>query len=68
MLALEKRMDGGNTAVHVNNQADLCDVLRTMETLVTECEKKYNSNENNRQPSKEDNTKKDPFHYSVSEV
>ena len=39
MLALEKRMDGGNTAVHVNNQADLCDVLRTMETLVTECEK-----------------------------
>ena len=30
--------------------------------------KKYNSNENNRQPSKEDNTKKDPFHYSVSEV
>ena len=40
MLALEKRMVGGNTAVHVNNQADLCDVLRTMETLVTECEKK----------------------------
>ena len=39
MLALEKHIYGGNTVVHVNNQSVLCDVLRTMETLVAECEK-----------------------------
>ena len=60
MIALEKRMDG-TTDAHVNDRSDVHEVLKTIETFVSESEKKIDSNANYCQSSQENYAKKIPL-------